>query len=41
VAQHHRIGSAISAGDARGRDLVKERLEEVIIVAVDHRDVDG
>jgi hypothetical protein len=42
VAQHHpnRFGN-IGWRQCRGRDLVKERLEEVVIVAVDHRDVDG
>ena len=37
-----RIGEAMSAGDkARGRHLIEQRLEQMIIVAVDQRDIDG
>jgi len=42
VAQNgaDRLGD-IGGRQCRGRDLVQERLEEVVIVAVDHRHLDG
>jgi hypothetical protein len=36
-----RIGQAISAGEsAAGRHLIEQRLEAVMVLPVDHRDVD-
>ena len=32
-----RIGAAMSAGGARGRHLIEQRLEQVVVVPIDQR----
>jgi hypothetical protein len=41
VAQHGSDrGGDVARGECRGRDLVQQRLEQVVVVLVDQRDVD-